>query len=55
MKNFLLSVITVFFLMTFPPLGIFLMFKVTNWHDGVKKALAVISGAIFVIAIFMSF
>ncbi|MBQ3054501.1 MAG: hypothetical protein IJC88_00165 [Oscillospiraceae bacterium] len=54
MKNFLLTVITVAFLFTFPPLGIFFMFKFLNWSDGVKKSVAVIWSVIWVMAIYMT-
>lgn len=54
MKQFLFSVISVFFLMVFPPLGIFLMFRLTNWHEGIKKSIAVIWSVIWVIAIWQA-
>ncbi len=54
MKQFFLNVLTVFFLMVFPPIGILLMFKCTTWSDGVKKSIAVIWSIIWVAAIWMS-
>lgn len=54
MKQFLLTALTVFFLMIFPPIGIVLMFKCTTWSDGVKKSVAVIWSLIWIAAIWMS-
>ena len=45
------SVLAVLLLMIFPPLGIFVMFKFTNWNDNWKKAIAVISLIIWIAAI----
>ncbi len=54
MKQFFGSLISVFFLFVFPPLGIFLMFRLTNWPLGVKKSVAVIWGIIWVVAIWQA-
>ena len=54
MKKFLFNILTVFFLMTIPPIGIFFMFRFTSWHDGVKKSVAVIWSIIWVFAIYIS-
>lgn len=54
MKQFLFSVISIFFLFVFPPLGIFLMFRLTNWPVGMKKSVAVIWSVIWLIAIWQA-
>ncbi len=54
LKNFLLNVITIFFIATIPPIGIFLMFKFLNWNEGVKKCVAVIWGITWLVAIYMT-
>ena len=54
MKQFLFSAISVLCLFVFPPLGIFLMFRLTNWPDGVKKSVAVIWSVIWVMAIWQA-
>lgn len=45
------SVLTVLLLMIFPPLGIFVMFKFTDWNNNWKKAIAVIAIVIWIAAI----
>ena len=45
------SVLTVLLLMIFPPLGVFVMFKFTDWNNNWKKAIAVIAIVIWVVAI----
>ncbi len=54
MKQFFFSAISVICLFVFPPLGIFLMFRLTNWNDGVKKSIAVIWSIIWIIAIWQA-
>ncbi|MEG2377822.1 MAG: hypothetical protein RSC43_05640 [Clostridia bacterium] len=52
MKRFLGNPIIVFiFLISLPPLGIFLMFQFTEWQTGIKMALAVIFSIIWIVAI----
>lgn len=45
------SVLTVLLLMIFPPLGVFVMFKFTDWNNNWKKAIAVIAIVIWIAAI----
>ena len=55
MKNVLGNpIIVFFFLVVFPPVGIFLMFTFTDWSNGMKLALATIFGIGFVAAVVMT-
>ena len=44
-------ILVVLGLIVFPPLGVFMMFYFTEWANGIKIFLAVVSCTIFIVAV----